>query len=254
MKYWLSIQTAFAVMLLVIMGVFIFSESSADKQNSDKKIELCLRELFSSDLGYTLIGCKPVSFEGCCSIKYDDKTRRALFEFLTVTFNKSEKYIIRIGKFHCYSIFPQIMLVHKKALLRTIANEPLLRNFIRNKFKTNTVFLKELANQKTDIFTLLADDEVLIGIVLGYGQANSIFYTQRRAVGRYLNKFLVPNVLPFDPKLTLRNVLSIARHGRPAFKISLPQYDTKKFSSLDRYWEWIKDRETATIFCPPHSY
>ena len=103
MKYWLSIQTAFAVMLLVIMGVFIFSESSADKQNSDKKIELCLRELFSSDLGYTLIGCKPVSFEGCCSIKYDDKTRRALFEFLTVTFNKSEKYIIRIGKFHYFS-------------------------------------------------------------------------------------------------------------------------------------------------------
>lgn len=243
---------------IISIGLLLFVahtiSENKNKELMDKNIELCLRELFSSDLGYTLIGCKPVSFESCRSCKYDERTRNALFDFLRTELSRTGKYIIRIGRFHSYSRFPQILLVHKKALLKTIAKESVLQNFIRKKFATNDAFLSALARQDTDIFTLLSGDEVLLGIVLGYGRENSMFYRLRCSVGRQLKKYSTACVWQFNHKPSLKYVLPLPCSSPASlpFKIASPQYDTSKFSSPEQCWEWIKDKETgANLFHPP---
>jgi hypothetical protein len=237
--------------LILLSGGCAFIALTVKKDTDYKNIEFCLRELFSADLGYTLIGCKPISFESCRSSKYDSRTRQALFEFLKAVFHKSEKYIIKIDSFDSYSCFPQIMLVHKKALLKTVAKEPLLQNFIQRKFQTNEAFFKALADPKIDLFTCLSGDEILLGIVLGYGRSNSVFYKLRCDVGRCLKKFPFVCLLPFNPKPTLRHILPFSLPAHLPYCVPVPQYDTTRFSSLEQCWEWIEDREVAPNLSQP---
>ena len=106
-------------------------------------IDLHLREIFFAELGYTLMGVKPISFTDCYSVEYNPQVKRRIFEFLKTAFHNSPKFILKIynKKYRNH----RIILIHKNSLQNLISKEPILANFVKEKYG-NKVYFKVMGD------------------------------------------------------------------------------------------------------------
>ncbi len=75
--------TLFIIISFLIL-IFMYMEDRripTHDVGQEQDIEIHLRNLFSNDLGYTLIGEKPISFEFSSMLKRDEAARNAVFGF-----------------------------------------------------------------------------------------------------------------------------------------------------------------------------
>ena len=99
----------------------------------DSELEFALKSLFIEELGYTLIGAKPVtSEEDPYYLEMNSELIKRLHSFLKSAFQNSDKFILRMSK-ECDTGF-DVELIHKTALRTVIRKNPELRSFIKEKF------------------------------------------------------------------------------------------------------------------------
>lgn len=210
-----------------------------------------LRSIFSNDLGYALVGTKPVSIDGLSeSLCNDTKSKEAIFLFLEKTFSCSKRFIVRI-----FRNSDRIEIVNVKALLKQIFKHDKLKRFIFKKYKSVEMFLDVLKNSDKNIFSALNFDPILVGIALGYGEENALFFLRRADIGEYLQKHPIVSVFPFDQPPGPCNAIP---HSYMCFKRPDKVHKPKpfsRFSSLEQEWQGIKELErnlTETDPSPPY--
>ena len=205
-------------------------------------VENCLRSIFSSDFGYTLLGEKPVSLDDSHDwyLDYKPEVQKPVTAFLTNVFKDSNTFVFKsrgwFGK----------VLINLKALSRQISRYKKLRRFVKQKFGSEENFFNILKDPSLGIFDLLDRDEILLAIVFGYGEENGDFYTRRVLVGHYLKKYPLYSVYPFQQKpgpLKIRGWK--IRFRRPEL-ISKPDV-RPQFGSLEEEWAWIRAMENSYV-------
>lgn len=220
------------------------TQQGAFTTNSD--IELYLREIFTDDLGFTLLGEKPISFIECYSLKSFSEAKNRMLDFLQTTFYNSPRFILKI-----FEVRPRlytIILVHKNALNQIILEEPILNEFVVEKFGEVQNLLDNLADPQNDLFSTFDADPILLGIVLGYGKENSEFFFRRSEIGRYLGKFPLrsmprvvshPTLFSFYPARDMHIQAFLSRQC--CHLDATPKSCSNKFASLEQEWSWIEE-------------
>lgn len=221
----------------------------------DSELESALKSLFIRELGYTLIGKKPVTSEWDLHyLTKNVKVIKKLREFLISSFRVSSKFILKISKESDSSF--GIELIHKPALKRVIRDNQELQSFIQEKFGCISVFFSYLKNKS--IFRALDHDDFLLGLVLGYGRDNAEYYCRKDAIGSYLRKDLIYVTAPLlaKPETNIYGgpiavySLELSSDSPPT---SIPK---EEFGSLEAEWKWIQkvewNLEKQCVLKPPY--
>lgn len=241
------------ILLIALLSILCFAGvcflRNAAKNNlsiSNNDIEPYLREIFSDDLFFTLLGEKPISFVECYSLKFSSRTKRHMLTFLETKFHNSPKFILKI--FELQPRLYNIILVHKKALETVVLEDPLLCEFVRRKFHDIHGLYCDLEDSKKNIFSTFDSDPILLGIVLGYGRNNSEFFSRRCKLGQQLGKLSRHPLSRFASQPTLFSFCT-ARGAYIQAYLSrqcchsdiMPKVHTSKFQSLEDEWAWIEE-------------
>jgi hypothetical protein len=232
------------IFLAIGMGVtiaFLTIHHQHTFNQKDPNLEKALTYLFCNELGYTLIGAKPISDEECCWLnEFPPSTKKALIRYLRRIFGKSNTYIINI-----YTPTPKytsITLVYKPALLNAIATEPYLQAFVKKNFGTEKKLFHEL--KKNNVFKCFKWNDIALGIVFGYGIGNVEYANRLTHLGLFLKKY--PDVCLFahepkpDPFFIIR---PIPRFFFTPASRTIPQpKGNPLFSSFEHEWKWLQDQ------------
>jgi hypothetical protein len=160
-----------------------------------------------SEFGYTLCGEKPVSIEATYLL---NKIRP---EHFVITFNNCRGYsiLIRGGEAwnRCSYLFPsknfvfryipefnRVALINKKATERTIEeNLDLFQKYSHSK-QTAIEFLNDVCFPKDKNKEYLGYyNEILLGILLGYGRNNAIAFSNKNGLIQQLEGFIPENFI-----------------------------------------------------------
>jgi hypothetical protein len=223
--------------LIAIFGVLVASPlPSSDVQD----LENDLVPIFSNDLGYTLIGEKPVSIEQNLDLFLDSHPDRKnqLFFFLKTVFRQSSRFILKV-----FADRDQIELINKASLSKQILRYKMLNDFVHTTYGTEDAFFKKLEDERIDIFEALDYHAILIAIALGYGEENGEFFCRRIELGRYLKKYPITGFYPFERKPSTQIVrsLSLPENNIPYTTPVPPR--KKGVASFDEEWQEIKKSE-----------
>jgi hypothetical protein len=206
---------------------------------ADSELEFALKSLFIRELGYTLIGVKPVTIEGHPNCLEDDpELIKKVRSFLKTVFQGSTKFIFKTNE-ECDRFF-HIELIHTAALRRLIRENKELQSFVMKKFGDVNALFSCLQNKS--ILKALDYDDFLLGLALGYGRDNAEYYCRRNAIGEYLRKYQADGCAPFltAPGIVITGQLSAFYSlDIPSFDIPAPT-PKKEFGSLEAEWEWIR--------------
>lgn len=202
----------------------------------DIEIEDAYREMFAGDIGYTLIGEKPVSTDDIRG--YHLATRHQVLEkfvsSLTATFRGSDKFVLKIftvGRGY------GIELIHKKAVRDLISSNNSLRQFINEKFSNEDEFLLKLEDKNTSIFWF---NGYIRGLLFGYGEENAAHFCRFIGIADHLKKF--PYVQCFDPYPNVRNCLlgpEFPGEIDLPYVVNVPKLNAG-FDSLESEWNWLQ--------------
>jgi hypothetical protein len=208
-------------------------------QSSDQILENSLRALFSGEFGYVLLGAKPASIAECSDyyLCTHPEARDLLLQFLKNTFKGSTNFIVKaITDGKCY----RIEFINKQAVRQVVLENYELQLFIDTKFRGLNNFFESLGSVDTDLFGLF-EDPFLIGLVLGYGRANSEYYCRRCVVGEYLKRYPVVCQLPFNPEPHKSYAVSQCFDSFSLENVVKEVPVTKGFWSLADEWSWIRE-------------
>jgi len=144
------------------------------------------------ELGYSLLGNKPMSEgdPGCILTIKDGKCyqHQDTFEKELKVWNKYKDkfpmpdFILKGSK-------DEIWIINKKAFLNTVKqNNDLFKNNLEN-YTTPENLLKSLENPETSVGEVLGKNDVLYGILFGYGRQNSLLYKR-------FNELIDKNIIP----------------------------------------------------------
>ena len=207
----------------------------------DPELESAVASLFSGELGYTLIGEKPVSIqEGSnCYLKQHPDVVKRLFSFLSLAFNRSSRFILRIsGKWDgCYDI----ELFNKDAFRRIVTKHHELQEFIRKKYVDINGFFPHTQHSEECVFELFNHNAFLLGLIFGYGRDNAEYYCRMNEVEMILKKHPSFSIFPNDLKPNVHRSSTISFFSldtcEECFKRPRPK---GKFDSLEAEWKWIQ--------------
>lgn len=143
--------------------------------------------LTSSEGGYVLYGSKPICFESIPNGNYDllGSMGHHMWTLLSLgisTWEKvglpkaSEKYILHLyhpeGASESSSHF---LLINRSAYDQVVNQNIALFKYVLGPQVTSEALLEQLTNPSVDFFTVLKNDKVLVGILLGFGTNNALF-------------------------------------------------------------------------------
>ncbi len=243
-----------AVLLCLVFSFLYFITSTCE---DDQKLENGLKILFSKEMGYTLLGEKPVSIDEWS----EDYLRSSsdiekMLQFLQRTFRGSPRFIFK-SVLKDDGLY-RIELIHKQALKEVIYGNRDLCSIVKKKFKNPEILLHELETSKERIFDLLESNDFLKGVVLGYGRANSKYFCRRCDLGFYLKKYPIVCILPFNPKPSRRHVASLQKRSVCLEDTLYADFEpkvNKNFDSLEDEWRWIQkvfwDLRKESLVSPP---
>ncbi len=204
------------------------------------RIEGALQFLFKDELGFTLIGEKPVSINWCedYELSHNKVLAEAVFGFLRMAFDKSDTHILNIVPFGPGA---EIQLIHKKALSNLIIRERTLRVFVEQNYGSEESFFRSLADLKKTMHEFFHFDRELLGLVFGYGKSNAEYSFRSSLLAIYLKKYPRVYLLSFNPMPRISTINSYQRKVA-RFRFEAPQPRPKplpQFKSLDEEWDWI---------------
>ena len=190
----LIVILTFSLAILFVFVLFQKKELSC-KKNSPQELlqklstterkslsDLCKKLIFTSEVGYTLFGDKPISSLYDSGRFYEDED---LCYFQKHLFTLAQRYEKRLNAPQFAIViednFPSrfIYLINKKAFLCTVEqNLSIFRSLLGNNISPssllNTVLDKNCGLQKA-----LNENHVLFGILYGYGVENSLCFDRR---------------------------------------------------------------------------
>jgi hypothetical protein len=244
------------MILLFILAVAVFTETTclstdAGQPNSidthvsfknDRDLNRVIAAIFSEEFGYTLIGEKPVSLdESFLCLRGDEALKEKVGNFLELAFKNSPNFIVQTPVRNKRFSF---CLIHKLALKRVINETEELKEFVRDRFLTVDRLFYHIQNTEESIFKIFKHKDFLLGLILGYGRANSEYYCRRNTIGEYLKKPPFFQLFPmvFNPNIYLYTPISIY------FPDDYPRSSRKptpkkEFGSLEAEWAWIRKME-----------
>ncbi len=218
--------------------MLVFNSAFCDVVNLE--LEMAFADEFSREFGFTLVGVKPVSIEEFNSefIYLHPSILPSFLQSLKKAFSQSKKYVFKV--FNQEGHYCTAELIHKPALKKLISENQTLQNFIQTSFKDESEFYEKLHDPKIKIFDLLRRDPYIIGIVLGYGEANSDYFCRRIQVGKYLQKYYIEfSFLPYTgPRFRWRQDYFDPNTKIP-YVVKKPEKNPL-FDSLEEEWEWIE--------------
>jgi len=210
--------------------------------DTNTTLEESLKILFCNELGYTLIGAKPVSEADCpfieqylCKESLDD-----ICSFLDRAFQKSSRYILKIERDS--TAYMTITLMHIPSLKKIIAHNRKLRSFIQKKYGSFDGFLAHFRRSSDSIFGCLNYSNYLLGIAFGYGHKSTQFFIRYKELEQFLQRgpfSLIPWTKP--PFFTMSSPLILPFHIN---SLRPPPRIKKKFGSLEKEWQFLQK-----IFC-----
>ncbi len=233
------------MLLYLLVGAFFsFSFSSPSLSSTSERIELesFFRLLFKkSEFGYTLFGQKPMSFYSYFIKLPPDSVIFANFtepkiekNFRTYSKYKdvlsSEKYIIIdqtsiSNKFSTSGMARDIFVINRNAFTETVNKYlSLFEKKLDERISAENM-LKDIEAGKNILFDVLKEDELLWGILLGYGPHNAEIYARREAIieGRVL--FATHDYLTLEEELeAIDSTLAGFTHEYFIDQIPLPMF------------------------------
>jgi hypothetical protein len=205
------------------------------------RFESALMFLFKDELGFTLIGEKPITINWCenYELSHDKELSSYVFAFLSKAFAQSETHILNIVPLH--PGVTEIQLIHKRSLSSLIAKEEKLRAFVRQYYGSEEDLFRALKVSKKSLLECFHNDVEVLGLVFGYGKSNADYCNRFTMIGHYLKKYPCVRLLPFRSRPHIESITPTqAKRNLFRFQASpdkpnpLPQ-----FSSLEEEWEWI---------------
>jgi hypothetical protein len=219
--------------------------------NSEHDHEASLALLFSKELGQTLIGEKPISFEECMiwTSPFAPHEREEVVSWLHACFDKSSKYIFKTHSFDPSNI--DIFLIHKDAFQRVAAKSVYLRHFVKRHYGTIQNFFDSFKKSKESIIHLFKGDDTALGIALGYGYSNSKFLSRRNMLYSYIHKSygLGPwhrRLIPGPCIATFMNKTLILSYSIPAVPAPSPGW-----ASIQEELDWLHSIERPIAYPRP---
>jgi FKBP-type peptidyl-prolyl cis-trans isomerase len=179
--------------ILFIFGLYFpleaFTKDVSLSYQDKASLETFFRSiLVNSEAGYVLLGEKPVCIEGIISdesfaflvgTKYHQFSVE-LAEGLKVlkALDISDKKVI-IHEYNSLEYgYRHVLFINKDAFEKVVRENLSLFQYVLGPYITPSLLLKELTNSETTFSTVLKNDKVLIGILLGYGTQNALFHAK----------------------------------------------------------------------------
>ena len=178
--------------MFVMTVIFACLWCSYETYAVESELESTYRSIFSGDLGYTLIGEKPISSSNIADncLLVPSRIAKKCISSLQETFKISDTYIFKV-------LGPiedgHIELIHKPSVREVVSKNASLRNFIRERFKTTESFFSYMEDESTSIFDF---DAYFRGILFGYGEENSKHFCRYIELGVFLKKHPFIRVFP----------------------------------------------------------
>jgi hypothetical protein len=168
---------ACVVLLIGTVFCFVFFAMSSTKNNTNESLilEQACTHLFSKDLGYALVGAKPMALEEL-GMRFFPGNHETISLALKKKFEKSN-FIFRCENFSPWAT--HFCLINKKELRKAIKHNSYLMEFINNKHGGSSGFFKRLQDNSSSLFKdIFFYDDRALGIAFGYGQHNADYYMQ----------------------------------------------------------------------------
>jgi hypothetical protein len=219
------------------------------RPNHDHEASLAL--LFSKELGQTLIGKKPMSFEECLvwTSPLALHERKEVVSWLHACFDKSSKYIFHAHSFHHICI--DLVLIHKEAFQSTVAKSTYLNRFIKRNYGTVQNFFDSFKNSKESIIDLFKDDDIALGIALGYGYSNSKFLYRINKLYSSIHKSY--GLGPWHRRLIPSACNATFMNKIPTLSYSIPEIPTPSpgWASIQEELDWLQSIEVPITYPDP---
>lgn len=224
-------------LLALLLGTF--NLLCADPIASE--LESAYVTLFSKEFGYTLIGEKPASKK-----EFNDEYLYShphviskLSESLKRNFQDSKKIFFKVFNENNHHFTAE--LIHLPAIKKIASDNVYLKDFIKKNFQNEADFYEKLKDPQVKLFDILQQDPYIIGIVLGYGDANSEYFCRRCQIGSYLKKYYFGGPFSFYKGACLPWVQeSWPQNIKAPYALKKPEINLL-FRSLEKEWCWIQD-------------
>ena len=233
--------------------VLFFLSSRLLSASCNDALECAYRMLFSRELGYTLLGEKPISEDSLpYYFKVVPEEKQAFIASIVNTFAGSRNLVLKVLPFGRGYV---LELINRKAVRRVIAKHGVVQKFIKEKFGCETDFYVKLEEANTSIFHVINNEE-MAGYFLGYGRTNSHYFVRRFAIGKHLKKPALLRMFPVSEALGLTSLYPhLSNFTRVLYRGTQPK-PSKGFSSLEDEWQWIQkvswDIEEESLPVPPY--
>ena len=213
---------------------------NGEQPTAEEVLERSLTHLFSAEMGDTLVGVKPISFDECVWLRQlPCGSKERLFTYLRETFAQSKEYALSI-----YTPFPNytsITLVHVPALRKIISESVYLNAYVKKKYGTVERLVQRLKDH--DVCRCFRD-EIALGIVLGYGEENARLADRFSSLAYILKKYPMVCLFPFEPVPDPIMINHTFTRCFPPRISDAPDFERDpRFESVEDEWEWMKEQE-----------
>jgi FKBP-type peptidyl-prolyl cis-trans isomerase len=217
----------------------LFADWNPDPHHK-KALEQCFRNLLiNTQMGYVLYGEKPICTQfTMAQIELISLYNRKDFDFAIL--DRFAKYLDALsptwkGNFVIKTLNKkggwEVLFINRKAFLQCVReNLPLFQHILGPEV-TPEGLLKEIIQTDQYFEDLLHDNNVLIGIVLGFGPQNALFGSRHEKLGL---------LLPVYPMCSIEEDCLLKRRAiRQPFEISISSFG---FSSLEEEYEALSNK------------
>ncbi|MFZ4773202.1 MAG: FKBP-type peptidyl-prolyl cis-trans isomerase [Chlamydiia bacterium] len=161
--------------------------SSEQRELLDEFFHILIRDSFS---GYVLYGDKPICIEGCLNdefiempSEYDKKLATLtkginFWENLNLSV-QDKNFFFLIRPFHEYR---HLICINKDAFIRAVNQNLSLFRYVLGPNLTAESLLNQLIQTNNNFYDVLRDDNVLLGILLGYGTQNALTVSRKEKI------------------------------------------------------------------------
>lgn len=163
---------------------FTHSLSSEQKNLLRDFFRTLIKDFFS---GYVLFGDKPMCIEACClemdALSRIDKEGALIVEGMEHwkklnVFPDNKEYLILIFDMNEYG-YRHFVCINRKAFFQVVNENLSLFRYVLGPTLTAENLLNQLIGAKERFYDVLKNDNVLLGILLGYGKQNALLVSRK---------------------------------------------------------------------------
>ena len=194
-----------------------------------------ITKLFSSVLGYTLLGEKPVSFEEAVS---DQKT----IEIMKTVFQNCNDFVLKVTPFRTRKnkIKNEICLIHKRSFFLLCEKERVLVDFLNRRRQSPREFLAEITISNLSFEESCNHNPIIVGTLLGFGSQNAALWFRWSRLGYFLGAWPFKHPAPYPSPWIIPSTL--LPHVRIPEALIEPKKN-EEFKTLYEEWIWLNSHK-----------